>query len=221
MDSRKTLLQLKNVSKTFNGKTIFSNVNLDIKEGEIIGIIGESGIGKSTLLKIIDKEINPDYDESIIFNEKIDSVLIPQQPALWDNLSVLENVSIVIQLLHNTPQKTANEEAKNILSSLKIKPELYKNYPSTLSGGEKQRISVARGLASEIKFMLFDEVTSNIDPENKNIVIELINNLSKLNYTIIFVTHDLFTIGRINCETHKLNKGGLAIVDKHIISSNL
>jgi len=214
MDSKKTLLQLKNVSKTFNGKTIFSHVNLDIKEGDIIGIVGESGIGKSTLLKIIDKEIYSDNIDSIIYNEKIDSVLIPQHPALWDNMNVLENVSIVRQILFSEPKLRANQNAQNILQKLKVKEESYGRYPNTLSGGEKQRVSIARGLAAESKFLLFDEVTSNIDPRNKSIITDLIKDLSSKGITILFVTHDLFALDNLDCTIYKLESDGLLTYNK-------
>lgn len=205
MDSKKILVRLKNVSKSFNGKMIFTNVNLEIKEGDVIGIVGESGIGKSTLLRIIDKEIEPDENSNIKRNG-IESLLIPQHPALWDNMNVLQNVSIVRQLLHNENNKIANRKAQDLLLKLKVKEESYARFPNTLSGGEKQRVSIARGLASEKKLLLFDEVTSSIDPDNKSIVTSLINDLSNKGYTIVFVTHDLFSLSMLDCLTIKLEK---------------
>ena len=209
MDFDKTLVKLQYVSKTFNGKRIFSNVNLDVKEGEIIGIVGESGIGKSTLLKILDKEIRADSDDTICFDKRFESVLIPQHPALWDNLNIVQNVSIVRELIHSEVKKIANKKSKELLGMLKIGNHLFKRYPNTLSGGEKQRVSIARGLAAESSVLLFDEVTSNIDPHNKSTVTNLINRLATEGKTILFATHDFFALRNLDCVIYKLEENGL------------
>ena len=207
------ILKVEGLRKSFGERTVLQNINLSIVQGDFVAIVGESGVGKSTLLKIFDKEISADSDKTIKFKENYESVLIPQSPALWDNLTVLENVTLVRKLLFGESYNTTTDKATEFLNSVKIGTNLFESYPCTLSGGEKQRVSVARGLATETNVILLDEITSNIDPDNKKIVVRLLNQLHEKGFTLILVTHDHWVVGELKCRILELTKNGLIITN--------
>ncbi len=196
---REILLDLKNVSKIYESVDALSDINLTVRKGDWLSIMGSSGSGKTTLINIIGCMDRPSMGEVILMGEDIAKKkqkdlteirrekigLIFQQFHLVNYLTALENV-MVAQYYHSMPDK---EEALEALEKVGLKDRAG-HYPNQLSGGEKQRVCIARALINSPEIILADEPTGNLDEENENMVIEILQRLHKEGATIIVVTHD-------------------------------
>lgn len=193
------MLELKNISKKFKDKAILSNFNLKVEENKILAIVGPSGGGKTTLLRMLAGLESIDSGE-IIFNgenlplnelEKRNLLgFVFQDFQLFPHMTVLEN--LVISPIQTMGIKKDEAEAKAIklLEQLGLEKH-YKSYPYSLSGGQKQRVALARAMMIEPKIIGYDEPTSALDPELRLEVEKLILQNKKLGVTQIVVTHDL------------------------------
>ena len=200
MDNREVLLEVKNVSKIYGDLHALKEVSFQVRKGEWVAIMGSSGSGKSTMMNIIGCMDKPSIGEVIldgqditiesqnsltkIRREKIG--LIFQQFHLIPYLTALENV-MVAQYYHSIPDE---QEALQALERVGLKDRA-KHLPSQLSGGEQQRVCIARALINSPEIILADEPTGNLDEVNEKIVIDILTQLHKEGSTIIVVTHDL------------------------------
>lgn len=193
------MLELKNISKKFKDKEILSNFNLKVEENKILAIVGPSGGGKTTLLRMLAGLESIDSGE-IIFNgenlplnelEKRNLLgFVFQDFQLFPHMTVLEN--LVISPIQTMGIKKDEAEAKVIKLLEQLGLENYcKSYPHSLSGGQKQRVALARAMMIEPKIIGYDEPTSALDPELRLEVEKLILQNKKLGVTQIVVTHDL------------------------------
>lgn len=191
---QKNVLTIKNLTKKFNDKTIFNNVNLNIKQGEIIALVGNSGEGKSTLLRCIaglerftNGTINIDGNVGMVF----------QAYNLFPNLTVLKNISLSLQLVKKLNINDANNRSLIELKKMSLQDKV-NMYPSQLSGGQAQRIAIARALALDPSLILFDEPTSALDPKLKQEVLNVIKKISiETNIAILIVTHEVELVSKI------------------------
>ncbi|MBU3112301.1 ABC transporter ATP-binding protein [Clostridium lacusfryxellense] len=189
------MLELRNITKQFDGKVILDGINLKIEDGEIISMLGPSGSGKTTLLNII-LGITTMDSGSIIFNDvDISNVsmkergfnIVFQDYALFPNLNAYKNI---IYGLKNKPNLVSSEELYELIDFLELKPHLYKKIHE-LSGGQKQRVALARTLAIKPKILLLDEPLSALDGVIKETIKEKIKAITKeFKLTTIIVTHD-------------------------------
>ena len=200
MDNREVLLEVKNVSKIYGDLHALKDVSFTIRKGEWVAIMGSSGSGKSTIMNIIGCMDKPTMGEVILDGQDITKEsqtsltkirrekigLIFQQFHLIPYLTALENV-MVAQYYHSIPDE---EEALQALERVGLKDRA-KHLPSQLSGGEQQRVCIARALINSPEIILADEPTGNLDEVNEKIVIEILKQLHKEGSTIIVVTHDL------------------------------
>lgn len=221
-DMSNKVLILKNISKHYSqGKTIvrvLDDLNLTINEGELIAVIGSSGSGKSTLLHIAGLLDKPTNGEVIITNSEHTNHhlirlhylgFIYQQHHLLKDFTALENV-IMPHLISGANQKESIETAKNILDSLELSKKLY-NMPGELSGGEQQRVAIARSLINKPKIILADEPTGNLDPKTTNEVFNLFLKVAKeQNTAVIMVTHNHELAHKMD-KLYKLKHGTLNI----------
>jgi len=196
------MIKIKNLEKTYGDLKVLKGISTDIKEGEVISIIGPSGSGKSTFLRCINRLEEPTNGEIDIEGENIVSPkvdinkirekvgMVFQHFNLFPHKTVLENITIgPIKL-----KKTSQEEAEKIAISLLEKVGLADKkdvYPNKLSGGQKQRVAIARALAMNPKIILFDEPTSALDPEMIGEVLEVMKDLAREGMTMIVVTHEM------------------------------
>lgn len=193
------MLEIKNLSKKFDQKTILDNVNLTLQNGEILSIVGPSGGGKTTLLRCISGLEKMDAGEIFIDGEKIDPMsqkdventigVVFQEFHLFPHLSVLDNLILAPTLARKTKKDEAIKEATRLLGLLDLADKA-DSMPFQLSGGQKQRVAIARALAMNPKVLLFDEPTSALDPDLRDHVAALILSLKKVGITQIIVTHD-------------------------------
>lgn len=194
------MLELKNVVKSFNGKTIINNLNLKIQDGKILTIVGPSGAGKTTLLRCISGLEKIDSGEFLLDGQPFDpyesrdneSVIgvVFQDFQLFPNLSVIDNITLApINVLHQK-ETEAKERVENIIERLGL-TKFVEQYPYQLSGGQKQRVAIARALAMNPSILCYDEPTSALDPELRNEVSKLILDLKENGITQVIITHDI------------------------------
>ncbi len=191
------LVKLENVHKTLGGKEILKDISFSVDEGEILAIVGFSGVGKSTILKIISGLLAPDSGKVIINHSEIGMAF--QYSALFDSLTVYENVSFPLKERKDLKEKYTERQIKEIvcekldmvgLSGIENK------YPSELSGGMRKRVGFARAIVTNPKIILYDEPTSGLDPVSSRVIEEYITDLSKeMCAASIVVTHQISTIG--------------------------
>ena len=200
MDNREVLLEVKNVSKIYGDLHALKEVNFQVRKGEWVAIMGSSVSGKSTMMNIIGCMDKPSIGEVILDGQNITKEsqnsltkirrekigLIFQQFHLIPYLTALENV-LVAQYYHSIPDE---QEALQALERVGLKDRA-KHLPSQLSGGEQQRVCIARALINSPEIILADEPTGNLDEVNEKIVIDILTQLHKEGSTIIVVTHDL------------------------------
>ncbi len=194
-----SLLELNNISKIYGDLKALDNINLKVENGEWVAIMGPSGSGKSTMMNIIGCMDKPSIGQVLLDGRDISKFskkelteirrdkigLIFQQFHLVNYLTAVENV-MVAQYYHSIPDE---EEALEALARVGLR-ERAKHLPSQLSGGEQQRVCIARALINHPEIVLADEPTGNLDEANENIVLDLFKQLHKEGTTLIVVTHD-------------------------------
>ena len=196
------MIKIENLNKFFGDKHVLKDINLEIEDGEVIGLIGPSGSGKSTLIRCIDYLEEPTSGE-IYINDKniaksgkeIDKIrqkigMVFQHFHLFPHKTVMENITLAPILTGKLTEKEAEYKALELLNTMDLldKKDVY---PNSLSGGQKQRIAIARSLAMDPEIMLFDEVTSALDPEMVGEVLNVMKELAKTGMTMIVVTHEM------------------------------
>ena len=196
------MIKVENITKRFKNRTVLKSISFQIEKGEFVSIIGPSGCGRTTLLKMINRLIKPTSGKIYINGENIydkDPITLRrnigyviQQNGLFPHMTIKDNIEIIPKL-----EKKKSEEIYKrtieLMNMVDLNPDEYLNrYPSELSGGEQQRIGVARAFANDTDIVLMDEPFSALDPITRaDLQNELLNLQSKLNKTIVFVTHDM------------------------------
>lgn len=203
---KKPVIQMENVVKRFGDNTVINDVSLTVGEGEVAAIIGPSGAGKSTLLRCINLLENPDSgsirvgDTLIKAGERVgakdlallrrNAGMVFQSFNLFPHLTVLRNVSLAQERVLGRGRKEADKVSADLLERVGLADKA-KQYPNRCSGGQQQRIAIARALALEPNVMLFDEPTSALDPELGLEVLAVMKELALEGMTMVVVTHEM------------------------------
>jgi lipoprotein-releasing system ATP-binding protein len=197
------MIQLNSIKKTYGTVEVLKNISLEIKKGEIVSIVGRSGAGKTTLLQIMGSLLNPDFgtveiNNTNIFNLKQKQLakfrnehigFVFQFHQLLPEFTALENVCIPA-FINNQPRKQTEQKAKDLLAFLNVSHRTT-HKPGELSGGEQQRVAVARALINNPSVIFADEPSGNLDSKNKTELHELFFKLrDAYNQTFVIVTHD-------------------------------
>lgn len=194
------MLELKGITKKFDGKTILDQVNLTVPDGQILTIVGPSGAGKTTLLRCISGLEVVDSGKFFLDSQAFDPAtnrdndavigVVFQDFQLFPNLTVLQNVVLAPTMVLKRSAADAEKEARALLERLNLggKADLF---PYELSGGQKQRVAIVRALAMHPKLLCYDEPTSALDPDLRREVEEIILKLKREGMTQIVVTHDM------------------------------
>lgn len=192
----KSKIEIKGLSKTYNGLKVLENINLRIEPEEKVCIVGPSGSGKTTLLRCING-LEKSYTgeiliDSMVCKKNMDKRIgmIFQHYNLFSNLNVMENITLAPVCSRLIDRRDVRSYALEFLSKVGLEDKLY-SFPSQLSGGQAQRVAIARSLANKPEILLFDEPTSALDPERKDEILEIINNLSQTGMTMVIVTHEM------------------------------
>lgn len=222
------ILRVENLSKSFEGKKIIDNVTLSFYEGEIFTLMGQSGVGKSVFIRMINGLIIPDSGKIIYKGKDITNAsekewieirkeigMLFQNSALFDSMNVLENVSF--QIKEHNPKIKENElkeKVKQLLLEVGLK-DIEELFPSQLSGGMQKRVSLARTISMSPKIILYDEPITGLDPITSSIIIKLIKSLNrKMNITSIIVSHDVKSSTHISDRIGLLYKGQLVALER-------
>ncbi|MDR0846523.1 MAG: amino acid ABC transporter ATP-binding protein [Lactobacillales bacterium] len=187
------MFEIRDLNKKFGDKVIFKDLNLSIEDGSILTVIGPSGGGKTTFLRMLAGLESRDSGEFILDGEVVTEAevgLVFQSFELFAHLSVLENITLAPINVLKLSKDEARAEAIALLEKLDL-AELVSSYPYQLSGGQKQRVALARALAMKPKILAYDEPTSALDPELRKQVEELILSMKDTGLTQIVVTHDI------------------------------
>ncbi|AZR74764.1 peptide ABC transporter ATP-binding protein [Anoxybacter fermentans] len=196
------MIEIKDVNKYFGSLHVLKDINNQVKQGEVLVIIGPSGSGKSTLLRCINLLEDITSGEILFKGKKINDPevnitqirqeigMVFQHFNLFPHKSVIENITLAPEKVKGLDLEEAREIALNLLERVGLKDKA-DNYPDQLSGGQKQRVAIARALAMQPEVMLFDEPTSALDPEMVGDVLEVMKELAKDGMTMIVVTHEM------------------------------
>jgi len=194
------MLEIKNLTKKYADNTIFKSLDLTVQDGEVLSIVGPSGIGKTTLIKILagletadSGEIKLNHDVLAVDGSRSDAKvgLIFQDFNLFPNYSVLDNVALAPISVMKLSKSEARQVAKQLLETLGMSDKVVL-YPFQLSGGQKQRVAIARALAMQPQILAYDEPTSGLDEASTRQVAEVVKTLKQQGVTQMIITHDQF-----------------------------
>lgn len=217
------MIELKEVSKKYKSNTILDEISLTIKDGELVTLIGESGCGKTTTLKMLNKLITPTSGEIYIDGVNIKELndidlrrnmgYVIQQTGLFPHMTIKENIEIIAKTEKYSKEKIA-KRIKEVLKMVGLKEEMLDRYPSELSGGQQQRIGIARAFMTDPKIILMDEPFSALDPISRtSLQEELLKIQNRLHKTIVFVTHDMDEAIKLADKIAIMEKGKLVQYD--------
>jgi phospholipid/cholesterol/gamma-HCH transport system ATP-binding protein len=219
------LIAFKNISKAFGSKAVLSDVSFDVHDGEVLFIIGASGVGKSVLIKQLVGLLSPDKGQIWLDGEEISTkdelamypvrkkcAMVFQHSTLFDSMTCVENVSLPLRKHMGLSMKEALAEARRRLGVVHM-TEFADRYPAELGDGMRKRVAIARALTLDPRYVLFDEPTTSLDPVSARRVDQLIAELSRnLGVTSIVVSHDLASIFSIAHRVVMLYKGAVRLV---------
>ena len=212
------MLKINQLSKYFHGKQVLHSIDLEIKEGEIVTIIGPSGSGKSTLLRCMNLLEVPEAGEVLFegtnlldpktnLNEIREHIgMVFQNFNLFPNKTVGENITLALKLLKKMDDQSAKEIAFNLLTRVGLADKI-DVYPSKLSGGQKQRVAIARSLALNPKLMLFDEPTTGLDVLSSKLIHDFILKCKQENKAIVFSSHNMYETEKLCDRVIIIHKG--------------
>lgn len=215
-------LALRGVSASYErGGKVLDNVSLDVKKGEIVSVIGPSGSGKSTLLRVLVGLLKPSLGEISLDGRRVDYdsradlklvrdrlAIVFQQFNLFQNMTVLSNVTVTPIKIRGEPRAEAEERAKTLLRRVGL-GDKFESYPDELSGGQQQRVALARALALRPEILLLDEVTSALDPEMVNEVLDAIRDLSRDGITMLIVSHEMAFVREVSHRVVMMAEGAV------------
>ena len=196
------MISVKNLTKSFNGLEVLKGISTEIKQGDVVCVIGPSGSGKSTFLRCLNRLETPDSGEILFNGEDLCSPkanlnlhrqkmgMVFQQFNLFPHMTVLENLTCAPLMLGKMNKTEAEAMAMELLGRVGL-ADRANEYPNKLSGGQKQRVAIVRALCMDPEVMLFDEPTSALDPEMVGEVLDVMKDLARKGMTMIVVTHEM------------------------------
>ena len=213
-----SIIIFENVFKSYKGEEVLENIDFKVKRGEFVFLIGPSGAGKSTIIKLLNREEFPTSGKILIDGTDLSSVpfeemhkirrkigVVFQDFRVIKSKNVFENVAISLEVV-NSPTDVIQEVVPNILGMVGLQNKIYKN-PSELSGGEVQRLIIARALAHEPDIIVADEPTGMIDPRATGEIMNLLNEINKMGTTVLMATHDYNIVNHYKKRVLKIDDG--------------
>ncbi len=196
------IIEFKNINLSYGKNCVLKDFNLSISEGEFLTVIGTSGCGKTTVLKLINGLITPQSGDIFIEGKNINDLnliklrrsigYVIQDIGLFPHLTIEKNMSYVLDLDKNNPKEQTKQRVLELSKIVGLSEDMLKRYPSELSGGQKQRVGIARALSSKPKILLMDEPFGAVDEiTRKKLQDEIKKIYNSINVTIVFITHDI------------------------------
>lgn len=213
------MIKLEHVSKTYEkGVQAITDVNLHIAPGEFVFIVGKSGSGKSTMIKLLQKELQPTHGKIMVNKRDIGNIsrknipmyrrnigVVFQNFRLLQDRTVYENVAFAMRVVE-APKKEIKKKVPQMLSLVGLAAK-YRSFPKELSGGEQQRVAIARALVNEPKILLADEPTGNLDNHNAWEIMKLLDEINKRGTTVVVVTHNMDIVKAMNKRVITIREG--------------
>ncbi len=213
------MIKLEHVSKTYEkGVQAITDVNLHIAPGEFVFIVGKSGSGKSTMIKLLQKELQPTHGKIMVNKRDIGNIsrknipmyrrnigVVFQNFRLLQDRTVYENVAFAMRVVEAS-KKEIKKKVPQMLSLVGLAAK-YRSYPKELSGGEQQRVAIARALVNEPKILLADEPTGNLDNHNAWEIMKLLDEINKRGTTVVVVTHNMDIVKAMNKRVITIREG--------------
>ena len=226
-------IEIKSLNAYYDKLHVLKDINLNVEKGEILSLIGPSGSGKSSLLKMLVGLLTPKSGEVTLNNSQVNYTnktdlrkireqiaIVFQQYNLFQNMNVLKNVCIAPTKIQKRDQKQVEEQAINLLEKVGLKDKL-KSYPDELSGGQQQRVAIARALCLNPEILLLDEVTSALDPELVQEVLDSVRLLASEGMTMLIVSHEMSFVKEVSSRVVFMDNGSIIeINDPKIIFEN-
>ena len=214
----RSLIEVENVKKVSGDKLILKNINLKIDKGEFVTIIGSSGCGKTTFLKLINGLVKPDFGQVYVNNYDISTIdkialrrgigYVIQEIGLFPHMNVRKNISYIPNLIKKDSKEKVENKVKELIKVVGLKEDMLDRYPNELSGGQRQRVGIARALASDAKILLMDEPFGAIDEITRRLLQdEILRIYKQFNMTIIFITHDIKEALKLGTRVIVMDKG--------------
>jgi phospholipid/cholesterol/gamma-HCH transport system ATP-binding protein len=208
----------------FGDKQVLNDITFDVREGDALSIVGASGVGKSTILKLILRLLVPDSGEVIIEGEDINQLtfqevlqvrekmgMVFQAAALFDSLTIYENVAFPLREHMQLAEDEVHDRVERALAMVDLSVyEFGYRLPAELSGGQKKRVGIARAIVHEPKILLYDEPTTGLDPVTSGTIVQMILRLqSELEVTSVVVSHDMKAVMAVSTHVAMLRNGGI------------
>lgn len=220
------MIEFKNVSKTYDNNVVaLRNVDVAIERGEFVFLVGPSGSGKSTFIKMLLKEVDPTVGKITVNGVELSSIKRNQVPyyrrkigmvfqdfRLIPTLSVYENVAFAMRVVEANP-KDVRKRVPIVLSMVGLSDK-HKMFPTQLSGGEQQRVSLARAIVNNPTILIADEPTGNLDPETAMEIMNLLNDINKAGTTVLMATHAKDIVDTMKKRVIAIDKGNIARDEK-------
>ena len=226
------MIEFKNVSKMYNNNVkALSDVNVKIDSGDFVFLVGPSGAGKSTFIKMLLKEVEPTTGEVIVADKELSKVNRRQTPyyrrkigmvfqdfRLIPTLNVYENVAFAMRVVEASPREI-RRRVPMVLSLVGLSHK-YKMFPNELSGGEQQRVSLARAIVNNPSVLIADEPTGNLDPETAKEIMELLEDINRAGTTILMATHAKDIVNNMKKRVIAIEKGTIVRDDRRGMYEN-
>ena len=225
------IIKMKHIKKTYDDKVIIKDLNLDINKGEFITVIGSSGCGKTTVLKMINGLNTPDKGDIFINGKNIKNENIIeirrkigysiQGSALFPHLTVEKNISYVLDLINEKNKDEIKESILKLIKVVGLEDNILNRYPDQLSGGQQQRVGIVRALAAQPDILLMDEPFGAVDEiTRKQLQNEIVKIHKDLGVTTIFITHDIKEALKLGTRVLVMDKGEIVQFNKPEIIKN-
>ena len=218
-------IEIKSLNAYYDKLHVLKDINLNVEKGEILSLIGPSGSGKSSLLKMLVGLLKPKSGNVILNNNQLNYnnnsdlriireqiAIVFQQYNLFQNMNVLKNVCIAPTKIQKRNKKQVEEQAINLLEKVGLKDKL-KSYPDELSGGQQQRVAIARALCLNPEILLLDEVTSALDPELVQEVLDSVRLLASEGMTMLIVSHEMSFVKEVSSRVVFMDNGSIVEIN--------
>lgn len=218
------IIRLEHVTKSFDGQKVLDDLSLSVNEGEFLTVIGRSGCGKTTMLRLINGLQKPDSGKVYVEGEDVDNTdlialrrrigYVIQNKGLFPHMTVEKNISYVPVISGKKNKEENHRQALRLLKLAGLEESMAGRYPSALSGGQQQRVGIARALASDAKILLMDEPFGALDEITKRAMQDEVLSLqAQLHMTIVFITHDIREAMKLGDRVLVMEQGKIAQLD--------